>query len=360
MRGLAAQSVIFFHFCAISPVLQTIVISTIGIPLAWNSGVDFFFVLSGFLLAIPFMQMRKTNLKSYYMRRSLRILPAYYVSFFFILLFLSKNVTTQDIIATIFFSQNFFQSTFTSINGVYWTLAIEEIFYATLPLFVLLFLRGRWIYSLPICVAISTTYREVIFSLYHANLYNLNFYLWQYPSYLEHYAIGVSLAALFVQGKISPGKIRNYYPLIGTIFALIVTMYILGKEYPLQGYDFPLSNLIFAIEYGALIAFTISSPATSRVRALFTNRIATIAGKLSYSTYVWHLPIEITLYSLRLPIIGWMASSYLIIIAVAALTYHLVEKPFLRLKDKISITREPRIFQKEITLPKMQSSDIKN
>jgi peptidoglycan/LPS O-acetylase OafA/YrhL len=339
MRGLAAQAVIFFHFCAISPLLQSIMLSTIAVPLAWNSGVDFFFVLSGFLLAIPFMQLKKIDFGSYYVKRCLRIFPAYYVSLVFIVLFLSKHVTFQDILTTAFFSQNFFQSTFTTINGVYWTLAIEEIFYATLPLFAIFFIRGRWMYALPICIAFSTTYREVVYSLYHNQLNFLNFYLWQYPSYIEHYAIGISLAALFVQGTISVGKLKSSKPLVVIILILIASEFIIGRGYLQQAYDLPLANLVFAGEYGLLIAFTLASPVTARLRGIFTNKVSLFTGKISYSTYVWHLPIEIAIFSLNLPIIEWLILSYVAIMAVALLTYHFVEMPFLKLKNRISMTK---------------------
>jgi peptidoglycan/LPS O-acetylase OafA/YrhL len=340
MRGLAAQAVVFFHFCAISTVLQTVVLSSVGIPLAWNSGVDFFFVLSGFLLAIPFMQMKKIELKSYYLKRSLRILPAYYVSFVFILLFFSKHPTTSDIIASIFFAQNFFRPTFTSINGVYWTLTIEEIFYATLPLFAILFVKRRWIFALPACIIFSSAYREIVYSLYHNNLGPLNFYLWQYPSYVEHYAIGVTLAALFVEGKFAAGKLKSSRPMIGVIIVLVVTEYFIGIKYQVQAYDLPLANLLFALEYAGLIYFTLASPLTNKLRWIFTNKFTIITGRLSYSTYVWHLPIEVTFYSFGLPLIQWMLFSYLAIMAIASLSYHLVEKPFLSLKDRIAITSQ--------------------
>jgi peptidoglycan/LPS O-acetylase OafA/YrhL len=335
MRGVAAQSVIFFHFCAISPVLQAVVIKVIGIPLAWNSGVDFFFVLSGFLLSIPFMKMEKIDLKQYYTKRALRIFPVYYASLLFVVLFFSSHVTFQDILTSAFYAQNFFPSTFTSINGVYWTLTIEEIFYSTLPLFALAFVKGRWVYSLPACIFASTFYRELIFALYKNNLRFLNFYLWQYPSYIEHYALGTTLAALFVGGLFVRRKINTFF-LLGAISALITTEYFIGTAYASNAYDYPISNLLFALEYAGVIYFTLALSRKSRLRSLFTNKIATFAGKLSYSTYVWHLPLLVTLYSFHMPLLDWMISSYCLTMVVACLSYTLIESPFLKLKDRIS------------------------
>jgi len=73
-----------------------------------NSGVDFFFVLSGFLLSIPFMESGKVNLRAYYIKRVFRILPVYYLSIGLcgsVLLFLNY-ATLQQILASIFFVQS--------------------------------------------------------------------------------------------------------------------------------------------------------------------------------------------------------------------------------------------------------------
>lgn len=83
-----------------------------------NSGVDFFFVLSGFLLSIPFMESGKVNLRAYYIKRVFRILPVYYLSIGLcgsVLLFLNY-ATLQQILASIFFVQSFSASTFNTLK----------------------------------------------------------------------------------------------------------------------------------------------------------------------------------------------------------------------------------------------------
>ena len=332
MRGYASQAVIIFHFFAISAVLRSSAFA--GIPLAWNSGVDFFFVLSGFLLSIPFIQFGRQDLRNYYVRRAFRILPVYYLSLVGTLLFFTKGATLEQVVTSFFFLQNFFPSTFDSINGVYWTLVIEEIFYATLPVFSYFFLKQRWMYSLPICIAISTAYRVIFYTMLSNNLYYLNFSLWQFPSYIESYAIGATLANFFVYGKIYAGKYSSAIPLILSAALLVVTQFVVGSNYYWNAYNFPVVNIVFALEYGAILYFTLTSPLASKVRSLFTNPVAQFTGKVSYSTYIWHLPIEVTFYSLGLPLLQWIAISYTVSMTIATLSYRYVEKPFLSFRNR--------------------------
>jgi len=356
MRGYASQAVVVFHLFAISAILRGMWFAKI--PLAWNSGVDFFFVLSGFLLSIPFLQGSKADdrrrqkgpskLKQYFIKRAFRILPVYYLSLAGTLLFFSRGATWQEIASSIFFLQNFNPNTFDQINGVYWTLVIEEIFYATLPLFVIFFRGRRWTYALPVCIAISTFYRVIVSGLFVNNLFLENFYLWQYPSYIEHFAIGATLGNIFVNRGIFAGKFDTNQRILGVIALIIATQYISGLFYNENGYNFSIANLIFALEYSGLIYYTLSSPLTSWIRWIFSNGFAQYLGKISYSTYVWHLPIQATLYLLKLPLIEWVLMSYSLAITLSVASYYLVERPFLRLRYRLVPPETIRLPKKAV------------
>ncbi|MFI5421407.1 MAG: acyltransferase family protein, partial [Nitrososphaerales archaeon] len=203
MRGYASLSVVIFHFFTLG--LSVGIVPVTSLVTSWNSGVDFFFVLSGFLLSIPFLQSGKNySLKTYYLKRIFRILPVYYLNLVVVgtILVVSHYATLQELFAGLVFAQSFSQTTFNSINGVNWTLVIEEIFYVTLPLFSILFTKNRWKYSLPACVGISLVYRLWVVQQFG----NDAFHLWQYPSFLGHYAVGLTLANLYVNRKFFVGK----------------------------------------------------------------------------------------------------------------------------------------------------------
>jgi peptidoglycan/LPS O-acetylase OafA/YrhL len=336
MRGFASLGVVIFHFFVIDRMLSALPIPGSTLVLSWNSGVDFFFVLSGFLLSIPFMSGERLSLRAYYTKRIFRIFPVYYLSVIILgttLFFYGHHDTLQQIGASLVFVQSFSPSTFNSINGVNWTLVIEEIFYVTLPMFSFFFVRNRWRYALPVCILIALLYRFEAIRLYSNN--DLSFHLWQYPSFIGHYAIGVTLGNLYVTGKLGriAGRLTSL-PLILTIGALIGTQYYVAMKFSIFNNVALYPGIIFAAEYGALLLFSLTLPASALVKKVFTNRPVSYAGKISYSTYTWHLPIETALSQMGLPVFEWIALSLFAILSIATISFYLVERPFLALRTR--------------------------
>ncbi|HXX79859.1 MAG TPA: acyltransferase family protein, partial [Ktedonobacteraceae bacterium] len=101
-----------------------------SISTAGGIGVTLFFVLSGFLLFMPFAKalLFKTNwplVGVFYMRRVLRILPAYYVSLFLLILLQHPEYLHRDHLKYLVLFLTFFmdssRATFRQLNGPYWT-----------------------------------------------------------------------------------------------------------------------------------------------------------------------------------------------------------------------------------------------
>ena len=112
--------------------------------------VDLFFLLSGFLLVQAFWEQPRTQtLRQYYVRRIFRIVPAYYVCLTVLFLgFANREVLfsstgLKQVVANATFTQWLSPTTAASLNvsGVFWTLSIEMILYALLPLLAWLIAR---------------------------------------------------------------------------------------------------------------------------------------------------------------------------------------------------------------------------
>src|SRR5215471_7112050 len=109
------------------------------------TGVTLFFVLSGFLLFLPYAQAMLfekdwPKSKIYYLRRILRIFPGYFFSLFILVIF-TKPYFIQPhnwskLIPFLTFTMGFYNSS-GLINGPYWTLAVEFQYYLILPLIAL-------------------------------------------------------------------------------------------------------------------------------------------------------------------------------------------------------------------------------
>jgi peptidoglycan/LPS O-acetylase OafA/YrhL len=177
LRGVAILLVLFFHYFASSPLLPRYV-SAFG-RLSW-SGVDLFFVLSGFLLGGILLDAKTSPqyFKTFYARRAYRILPVYGLTLilFWILAAVwkvsSNNVSLQWLFSGSFpwyiyatLTQNFAMTLGGTLGpawlGPTWSLAVEEQFYLTLPLMIrylsrrrLPFVLGSIIIAAPVCRAL--------------------------------------------------------------------------------------------------------------------------------------------------------------------------------------------------------------
>ena len=172
LRGIAALGVVFYHAVWQSsnavpgnlfrwPVKLLQFVSSFG-----YIGVFLFFVISGFCIHLQWAKTRAAGqppsiqFGTFWRRRFRRLYPPYLIAFalFMIMAALSTGINFThfffyDVVMHLLMLHNLDPNTCYSINGVFWTLAIEEQLY--LAYFLLLFLRQRWGWgpTLLICAA---------------------------------------------------------------------------------------------------------------------------------------------------------------------------------------------------------------
>lgn len=130
------------------------------------TGVSIFFVLSGFLITRILLKMRedynqkkyslKPSLYKFYIRRSLRIFPIYYLVIITCLIFGFSNFQ-QEWIYYVTYTVNLVQWPF--IASHLWTLSVEEQFYTFWPLIVLCVNKKRLVYIILFMIFMSLIYR---------------------------------------------------------------------------------------------------------------------------------------------------------------------------------------------------------
>ncbi|MBV9229291.1 MAG: acyltransferase, partial [Chloroflexi bacterium] len=236
VRAFACLIVIWFHIYRIPRDLQ-LWITQPSDHLLLNSflffgkyGVTLFFVLSGFLLFIPFakallFEQTWPSTRQFYLRRFFRILPAYYLSLILIVLLLQRQYLQpqrwQELALFFVFLMDSSHATFKQLNAPFWTLAVEWQYYMPLPWLVLsmrpLVWRVKQSYRLPAAVAcLLVLIAWGLFSRYFGA-----YFLEQHPSetflvprpilngilvftygvsgkYLEDFAVGMLLSLCFV------------------------------------------------------------------------------------------------------------------------------------------------------------------
>lgn len=317
-----------------------------------NSGVDLFFVLSGFLLFYGYAESILIGApwpswRNFYMRRARRILPLYYATtlIYIMLLILGAGLPLGVVlkqlpwVATLLYDMR--QDTWLFIggnSGVLWTLCIEWQFYLILP-WIAILLR-KWARGQPQRLFIGLV-GIAAWGISVRGLAVLGHYYWGWAfpilpliygengKRLELFALGMSLAGLYVAGQLLSRRAA------WTVMALCCLG--LGAcviwAHGLVGTDWS-TNWSWGV-FGSFVASTCYAGVVwvclSGFGSVFSTGILRWLGKISYSIYLIHGSIIFAVGRYG----PWaVAFSWGIILLLSMASYHYIELPFLKTRPK--------------------------
>ncbi len=329
-----------------------------SIVYAGAMGVTLFFVLSGFLLFMPYakallsVKANWPSARSFYLRRAFRIIPAYYLCLF-LLVFLSHTEYLQpahwaDLGLFLAFFMESGASTYQKINGPFWTLGVEWQFYMLLPLIALgmIFLvrrvsmhgsTKRRLWSVVCCLlgviawGLFTRIWRNYFLTHPAETFLvprpvmdgiLFFVHGMYGKFLEDFAIGMLISLLFIYLQQAPAE---------SAF----------KRHTLRLSPWLWAAGILLLVFMAMWRFNIKHPWWPFLQPLMSRWI----GLISFSLYMWHLPLLLFFrYNLANHLQGWNPAvafslywlwAFLVIVPFSALSFLLIEKPGMAFGEKL-------------------------
>jgi peptidoglycan/LPS O-acetylase OafA/YrhL len=321
--------------------------------LTW-SGVDLFFVLSGFLIGGILLDARSSRryFQTFYIRRAYRILPLYFVV---IGLSLLPHVLVQFFPARaarmsalplpwwsyLTFTQNFWMAhrgTFgPSGIGITWSLAIEEQFYLTIP-FLIRKVRLRNLGVVLLMIIVCAPWLRVL--LHSSMAYpGLASYVLM-PTRADALCLGV-LAALLVRTPALWNWLRmNTYvvwSLAGLLF--VGTCYMTWESY--DALSFPMTTWGFswlAAFYTCILLISIL-PGNGIVTRILQNKTLMQLGTIAYCSYLIHVAMMNAIrHPLKVqfphaPVAAWLTGGLLgmaLTLTIASLSYRYFERPLLR------------------------------
>ena len=310
-----------------------------------NLGVDVFFVLSGFLITTLLLEEHQgTNqigLKHFYIRRGLRLLPALTVFLLSMIVYsrllLSSheaNWTARLSTIALFYCTNWvfaFGGQGSDLLGHLWSLAVEEQFYLIWPLALSLLLRWRLseirLYWLLLGAAILVCAHRVM--MVSPDVPSIRIYVGS-DTRADSLLIGCAIAMAASSGWLAK---RRELKWVGIIAALMIAVYVLDLFGVAGNTFYTVGFTVFAGAVGAFILQLRCGPPSGFMKVLEWPLLVQI-GKLSYSLYLWHFfTIGITL-QMPMPNYVRVAVSIPLSLGVAACSYYLIEKPFLKLKSR--------------------------
>lgn len=319
-----------------------------------GAGVTLFFVLSGFLLGLPFAQWQagmraRPRLGRYFFRRVMRVFPAYYVQLI-ILLVIAVAVSGRSAIPDLPALLRHLAMLFVPpplgtapLNGVWWTLPIEFSFYLLLPFFSFLLHPQRWWWLLAGSLLSMWLWRHsVIVQLADAPIPMRVISAYQLAGSFDMFGLGMLAGMMHVHRARLPhwvsAVIRHEALAILGLGLLIVAVYWLAANRQYYWANHPIFYLWTPLLSLGTIMLILAGTGGSRLAAiLFSNRLMVFVGIISYSIYLWHLPlldgvVAAINYSKLLPgnhFTGLLLLSLPAILVISVLSYVLVERPFM-------------------------------
>ena len=317
-------------------------------------GVNFFFVLSGFLITYLLLDEKTkkgtVNVLSFYMRRVLRIWPLYYLIVFIGFVVIPETqhllgnkdyVETGDLLSYLCFYSNYSdQPATTAVLGVLWSIAVEEQFYLIWPLFLLVTPLSRVGYLCLGLVIVSMLIRCIYLGDNHdSHLF----------SCLSDFAVGGGLAYASFYKASWIEKIKSMkMGWIILIYVLGALMFLFRSIWADVYLLYMNQRLLFSIFF-AFVILEQNSFDNSFYKWKFSKLLSDL-GRHTYGLYLYHF-VAIYIVSIILGKLLFNTQSYqvffvepilslILSIIVSYLSYRYFEKPFLKLKDRFAYSKK--------------------
>jgi peptidoglycan/LPS O-acetylase OafA/YrhL len=360
IRGLAILLVVMIHLTQFGGLQYE---SVAGEALkqitrtGWT-GVDLFFVLSGFLITGILYDAKGGHsfFAHFYARRCLRIFPVYYGVLFLLFVMLPLVRQPSASFQALIDDQAWYWAYLANVKialtdwpehvslGHFWSLAVEEQFYLVWPL-VVYFLGHRAL--IRVCIGCILAALGVRLALAWFGL-GLPAYVLA-PARMDALAVG-GLLALVARGTdgLSPWRHHAWWALASSLAVLAAILLWRRELVPEDAVMFTGGFSLLAVFFGALLTLTVTSPPGSALATLFSSSALTLMGRYSYGLYVFHVPLfgllrrrGITISSFE-AVLGSHAAGHIAYVLgaggaallMAMVSWHLFESQILKWKSK--------------------------
>jgi len=315
-------------------------------------GVDLFFVLSGFLITAILLKAKSENkaennlrvIKNFFVRRTLRIFPIYYLTLLVLMLIKYQfPYLTDHIIWYLTYRSDilFFEKNDWGAIPHTWSLAVEEQFYLLWP-WLIIYIRDRYlkyVFGGGILIAIITGYITTVV-LGKGN----------YPILVFNCMAGFGIGGAYAYAKRNEANCKKFekalfYLFIPTLIVYCHWNYTHDSFWGATTFLFRIVDSIISLQ---LIVFVMNNKNAFIQKYILENRVLNFIGKISYGIYLYHLILQPIydgyigrLVGRHMSLQGTLNNYYVsyfikleLVIGVSWLSYSLIEKPIMNYKKR--------------------------
>ena len=289
--------------------------------------VEFFFILSGFVLYPQLMQVlnNKKNLLIFYKRRWIRTLPLY-----FIVLIMVASIFNDEFGSDFFKYFLFIQKTLPNFlaNDYYpvaWSLSIEEFFYLIFPLIIIFIGKKDFIKKIIIFFIFL-----ILIKLFFATKVDSNFF--RTGTFFRFDAILLGfLLRFFCDGILK-------YKFVSALFlTILLFVFYYSESYVLSNSEDYITKVafIFLLQIISLLTLNTFILFEPLMKIDFIKNFSIIVSKQTYSVYLIHIIFIYLLEKAQLDFYITVFTYILLLFLSSSLIYKFIEKPLLKLRPKL-------------------------
>ncbi len=295
-------------------------------------GVVVFFVLSGYLITTLALREEEesgaVSLKAFYLRRSFRIFPLYflilgvYAMLIYVLHFGAARAQdmTKSLPYLLTYMQEFAHARHDFVMPYYqtWSLGIEEKFYLVWPLLAFVLLKRHRVH---LALALASLFAV---TAYFAGTLDSSLPYSVVP--YGHILIGCCLALL--QSQLNFARIRAMWPLV------LATLLILHTVVIPRYYDQKLWMTLYALFVAVLVGIVVQTE--SPLNRMLSWRPLVFVGKVSYGVYLIHiLCLNVVEKFVKQPVLAYLGTCALAV-GIAAVLHFTFEQPLINIGRRLS------------------------
>lgn len=347
LRGIAVFGVMCHHFLYTSSFF-----SYYG-----SAGVQLFFLLSGYLITGILLKCKdivtsgKQNvhfiIQRFYIRRFLRLVPAYYL-LLIITAIINIEPVRKSLIWHLTYTSNFYFSIINNWDGPvshFWTLSVEEQFYLIWPFFILLVPNKMLLTSMLMVAALGPISRFFCIEMELSK-----FWLWtSIFTNLDSLAMG-GVLAFCTYNKKQLKQFKIYLCNFGLRIGIPLYIFCLTNNYHHFLSDTWLEILNQTIQSFCFVWLVDRAAQGFRgiTGTILELRLLTYLGKISYGIYLYHnfIPVLLAKFSAYI-LIYWgfnlsinFFHEVIITVIIAILSWHLIEKPINNFKQHFNYLKK--------------------
>jgi peptidoglycan/LPS O-acetylase OafA/YrhL len=348
VRAIAVFMVMIFHFCIDVHKTDPIIRLISKAAVLGKTGVELFFVLSGFLITRILLSTKneRTYFKNFYVRRILRIMPLYYLFlliYYFVgpLLFNRPHVPFNQQIYFYTYLQNAAFTFNWKTDGPfhYWSLAVEEHFYLFWPL-VIYITNPKTLYKIIGVIIVAAFALRIYMVSLHYPVHIFTF------TRFDSLGFGALLALMEADNWITAKNSFKFLLLAAAVLIPLAGVFIYLNDD--SGAGQVLKFFLLPLFYFSLVGYVLSIPQTHFINRMLKLKFLAYTGKISFGLYVFHIfcyALGNRYFSTRywpLQLAIGLSLAYI----VASVSFYFFESNFLKLKKYFEYGKAHRITPK--------------